>query len=61
MAGNGHLIALMKSSRTELLEHKVRQLLLALQCRDVISICRFLDDYRGFATTDEVLDLLFTE
>ncbi|XP_072633766.1 ubiquitin carboxyl-terminal hydrolase 17-like protein 6 [Canis lupus baileyi] len=61
LAGNGHLIALMKSSRTELLEHKVRQLLLALQRRDVISICSFLDDYRGFATTDEVLDLLSTE
>ncbi|XP_077706520.1 ubiquitin carboxyl-terminal hydrolase 17-like protein 17 [Canis aureus] len=53
LAGNGHLIALMKSSWTELLEHKVRQLLLALQRRDVISICSFLDDYRGFATTDE--------
>ncbi|XP_077704604.1 ubiquitin carboxyl-terminal hydrolase 17-like protein 17 [Canis aureus] len=53
LAGNGHLIALMKSSRTELLEHKVRQLLLTLQRRDVISICSFLDDYRGFATTDE--------
>ena len=61
MAGKGHRIALMKSSQTELLEHKVRQLLLALQRRDVISICSFLDDYRGFATTDEVLDLLFTE
>ena len=61
MAGKRHQIALMKSSQTELLEHKVRQLLLALQRRDVISICSFLDDYRGFATTDEVLDLLFTE
>ena len=61
MAGNGHLIALMKSSRTELLEHKVRQLLLALQRRDVIYIFSFLEDYRTFATTDEVLDLLFTE
>ena len=61
MAGNGHLIALMKSSRTELLEHKVRQLLLALQCRDVIYIFSFLEDYHEFATTDEVLDLLFTE
>ena len=48
-------------SRTELLGHEDRQLLLALQRRDVISICSFLDDYRGFATTDEVLDLLFTE
>ncbi|XP_038307509.1 uncharacterized protein LOC119869163 [Canis lupus familiaris] len=61
LAGKRHQIALMKSSQTELLEHKVRQLLLALQRRDVISICSFLDDYRGFATTDEVLDLLFTE
>ena len=51
----------MKSSRTELLEHKVRQLLLALQRRDIISICSFLDNYRGFATKDEVLDQLFTE
>ena len=61
MAGNGHLIALMKSSRTELLEHKVRQLLLALQRRDVIYVLSFLEDYHQFATTDEVLDLLFTE
>ena len=61
MAGKGHRIALMKSSQTELLEHKVRQLLLALQRRDVISIFNFLEDYRTFATTDEVLDLLFTE
>ena len=51
----------MKSSQTELLEHKVRQLLLALQRRDVISIFTFWDGYRTFATTDEVLDLLFTE
>lgn len=35
--------------------------MLALLRRDVISIYKFLDEYRGFATTDEVLDLLFTE
>ena len=61
MAGKGRPICPTKLSRTELLEHEDRQLLLALQRRDVISICSFLDDYRGFATTDEVLDLLFTE
>ncbi|XP_038444940.1 ral guanine nucleotide dissociation stimulator-like [Canis lupus familiaris] len=60
-AGKGHQIVPKKLSRTELLGHEDRQLLLALQRRDVISICSFLDDYRGFATTDEVLDLLFTE
>ncbi|CAD7680739.1 unnamed protein product [Nyctereutes procyonoides] len=60
-AGKGHQIAPTKSSRTELLEHEARQLMLALLRRDVISIYKFLDDYRGFATTDEVLDLLFTE
>ncbi|XP_038445633.1 ral guanine nucleotide dissociation stimulator-like [Canis lupus familiaris] len=60
-AGKGHQIVPKKLSRTELLGHEDRQLLLALQRRDVISICSFLDDYRGFATTEEVLDLLFTE
>lgn len=60
-AGKGHQIAPTKSSRTELLEHEARQLMLALLRRDVISIYKFLDEYRGFATTDEVLDLLFTE
>ncbi|CAK7295991.1 Ral guanine nucleotide dissociation stimulator [Vulpes lagopus] len=60
-AGKGRPICPTKPSRTELLEHEDRQLQLALQRRDVISICSFLDDYRGFATTDEVLDLLFTE
>ncbi|CAD7670541.1 unnamed protein product [Nyctereutes procyonoides] len=57
----GHRIAPTKSSRTELLKHEVRQLMLALLRRDVISIYSFLDDYPVFATTDEVLDLLFTE
>ncbi|XP_072618797.1 ubiquitin carboxyl-terminal hydrolase 17-like protein 6 [Vulpes vulpes] len=51
-AWKGHRIAPMNSSRTELLEQEVRQLQLALQRRDVISICSFLDDYHGFATTD---------
>ncbi|CAK7296043.1 Ral guanine nucleotide dissociation stimulator [Vulpes lagopus] len=60
-AGKGRPICPTKPSRTELLEHEVRQLLPALLRRDVISICSFLDDYRGFATPDEVLDLLFTE
>ncbi|KAM8933259.1 ral guanine nucleotide dissociation stimulator-like [Lycaon pictus] len=60
-AWRGHQIVPKKLSRTQLLGHEDRQLLLALQRRDVISICSFLDDYRGFATTDEVLDLLFTE
>ncbi|XP_038445613.1 ral guanine nucleotide dissociation stimulator-like [Canis lupus familiaris] len=60
-AGKGHQIVLTKLTRTELLEYKVRQLLLALQRRDVIYIFSFLEDYRTFATTDEVLDLLFTE
>ncbi|XP_038445382.1 ral guanine nucleotide dissociation stimulator-like isoform X2 [Canis lupus familiaris] len=60
-ARKGHQIVPKKLSRTELLGHEDRQLLLALQRRDVISICSFLDDYRGFATTEEVLDLLFTE
>ncbi|CAD7670533.1 unnamed protein product [Nyctereutes procyonoides] len=60
-AGKGHRIAPTKPSRTELLKHKVRQLLPALLRRDVISIFYFLDDYPVFATTDEVLDLLFTE
>ena len=60
-AGKGHRIAPMKSSQTELLGHEDRQLQLALQRRDVISICSFLDDDHGFATTDEVLGLLFTE
>ncbi|XP_048951006.1 ral guanine nucleotide dissociation stimulator-like isoform X2 [Canis lupus dingo] len=57
----GNQIAPTKSSRTELLELEVRQLLPALLSRDVISIFTFLDGYRTFATTDEVLDLLFTE
>ena len=61
MARKGHRIAPKKLSRTELLEHKVRQLLLALQHRDVIYVFSFLEDYRTFATTHEVLDLLFTE
>ncbi|XP_077704598.1 uncharacterized protein LOC144284122 [Canis aureus] len=60
-AGKGHQIILTKLTRTELLEHKVRQLLLALQRRDVIYVLSFLEDYHQFATTDEVLDLLFTE
>ncbi|XP_072631983.1 uncharacterized protein [Canis lupus baileyi] len=60
-AWRGHQIAPTKSSRTELLELEVRQLLPALLSRDVISIFTFLDGYRTFATTDEVLDLLFTE
>ncbi|XP_077706511.1 ral guanine nucleotide dissociation stimulator-like [Canis aureus] len=60
-AGKGHQIVLTKLTRTELLEYKVRQLLLALQRRDVIYIFSFLEDYRTFATTDEVLDLLFTK
>ncbi|KAM8932534.1 uncharacterized protein AAEQ78_019130 [Lycaon pictus] len=60
-AGQGHRIVPTKLSRTELLEYKVRQLLLALQRRDVIYIFSFLEDYHEFATTDEVLDLLFTE
>ncbi|CAK7294752.1 Ral guanine nucleotide dissociation stimulator [Vulpes lagopus] len=60
-AGKGCPICPTKPSRTELLEHEDRQLQFALQHRDVISICSFLDDYRGFTTTDEVLDLLFTE
>ncbi|CAK7295692.1 hypothetical protein VULLAG_LOCUS4897 [Vulpes lagopus] len=51
----------MKSSQTELLGHEDRQLQLALQRRDVISICSFLDEDHGFATTDEVLGLLFTD
>ncbi|CAK7295877.1 Ral guanine nucleotide dissociation stimulator [Vulpes lagopus] len=61
LAGKGRPICPTKPSRTELLEHEEGQLQLTLQRRDVISICSFLDDYRGFATTDEVLDLLFTE
>ncbi|XP_077704610.1 uncharacterized protein LOC144284139 [Canis aureus] len=60
-AGQGHRIVLTKLTRTELLEHKVQQLLLALQRRDVIYVHSFLEDYHQFATTDEVLDLLFTE
>eukprot|EP00071_Canis_lupus_P038663 XP_022272220.1 ral guanine nucleotide dissociation stimulator-like [Canis lupus familiaris] len=60
-AVQGHRIVPTKLSRTELLEHKVRQLLLALQRRDVIYVLSFLEDYHQFATTDEVLDLLFTE
>ncbi|XP_038546215.1 ral guanine nucleotide dissociation stimulator-like isoform X1 [Canis lupus familiaris] len=60
-AWRGHRIVPMNSSRTELLELEVRQLLPALLSRDVISIFTFLDGYRTFATTDEVLDLLFTE
>ncbi|XP_077704582.1 uncharacterized protein LOC144284100 [Canis aureus] len=60
-AGQGHQIVLTKLTRTELLEYKVRQLLLALQRRDVIYVFSFLEDCRTFATTDEVLDLLFTE
>ncbi|XP_025327640.1 ral guanine nucleotide dissociation stimulator-like [Canis lupus dingo] len=57
----GHRIVPANLSRTDLLELEVRQLLPALQRREVISIFTFLYDYRGFATTDEVLDLLFTE
>ncbi|XP_072633795.1 uncharacterized protein [Canis lupus baileyi] len=60
-AGKGCPICPTKPSRTELLELEVRQLLPALLSRDVISIFTFLDGYRTFATTDEVLDLLFTE
>ncbi|XP_077706508.1 uncharacterized protein LOC144285133 [Canis aureus] len=60
-AWRGHRIVPKKLSQTELLEYKVRQLLLALQCRDVTYIFSFLEDYHEFATTDEVLDLLFTE
>ncbi|XP_038307512.1 uncharacterized protein LOC119869170 isoform X1 [Canis lupus familiaris] len=47
-AGKGHQIVLTKLTRTELLEYKVRQLLLALQRRDVIYIFSFLEDYRTF-------------
>ena len=57
----GHRIVPANLSRTDLLELEVRQLLPALQRREIISIFTFLHDYRGFATTDEVLDLLFTE
>ncbi|CAK7295414.1 Ral guanine nucleotide dissociation stimulator [Vulpes lagopus] len=60
-AWRGHRIAPMKSSQTELLQLEFRQLLPALLRRDIISIFSFLDDYHGFATTDEVLDLLFTK
>ncbi|CAK7294564.1 Ral guanine nucleotide dissociation stimulator [Vulpes lagopus] len=60
-AWRGHRIVPTKPSRTELLELEFRQLLPALLRRDVISICSFLEEYHGFATTDEVLDLLFTK
>ncbi|XP_038445398.1 ral guanine nucleotide dissociation stimulator-like, partial [Canis lupus familiaris] len=50
-----------KPSRTELLEQEFQQLLPALLRRDVISVFIFLDNCHGFATTDEVLDLLFTK
>ncbi|KAM8932820.1 uncharacterized protein AAEQ78_019365 [Lycaon pictus] len=60
-AGQGHRIVPAKLTRTELLENKVRQLLLALQRRDVIYIFSFLEDYHEFPTTDKVLDLLLTE
>ncbi|CAK7294572.1 Ral guanine nucleotide dissociation stimulator [Vulpes lagopus] len=60
-AGKGPPICPMKPSRTELLEQEFQQLLPALLRRDVISVFSFLDDYHGFATTEEVLDLLFTK
>ncbi|CAK7294659.1 Ral guanine nucleotide dissociation stimulator [Vulpes lagopus] len=60
-AGKGPPICPTKPSRTELLEREFQQLLPALLRRDVISVFSFLDDYHGFATTEEVLDLLFTK
>ena len=54
-------ISLTKPSWTELLEHEVQQLLPALLRRDIISIFSFLDDYNEYASTEEVLDLLFTK
>ncbi|XP_077770030.1 uncharacterized protein LOC144323453 isoform X1 [Canis aureus] len=50
-----------KPSWTELLEHEVQQLLPALLRRDIISIFSFLENYNEFASTEEVLDLLFTK
>ena len=55
-----NLISPMKPSWTELLEHEV-QLLPALLRRDIISIFSFLENYSEFASTEEVLDLLFTK
>eukprot|EP00071_Canis_lupus_P046391 XP_022279948.1 ral guanine nucleotide dissociation stimulator-like isoform X2 [Canis lupus familiaris] len=50
-----------KPSWMELLEHEVQQLLPALLLRDIISIFSFLENYSEFASTEEVLDLLFTK
>ncbi|CAD7693229.1 unnamed protein product [Nyctereutes procyonoides] len=50
-----------KPSWTELLEHEVQKLLPTLLHRDIISIFSFLENYNEFASTEEVLDLLFTE
>ncbi|XP_038415124.1 ral guanine nucleotide dissociation stimulator-like isoform X3 [Canis lupus familiaris] len=60
-AGKAPPICPTKPSRTELLEQEFQQLLPALLRRDVISVFIFLDNCHGFATTDEVLDLLFTK
>ncbi|CAD7680214.1 unnamed protein product [Nyctereutes procyonoides] len=60
-AGKGPPICPTKPSRTELLEQEFQQLLPALLRRDVISVFMFLDECHGFATTEEVLDLLFTK
>ncbi|CAD7679514.1 unnamed protein product [Nyctereutes procyonoides] len=56
-----NLISPTKPSWMELLEHEVRQLLPALLRRDIISIFSFLENYNEFASTEEVLDLLFTK
>ncbi|CAD7681098.1 unnamed protein product [Nyctereutes procyonoides] len=50
-----------KPNWMELLEHEVQQLLSALLRRDIISIFSFLENYNEFASTEEVLDLLFTK
>ena len=56
-----NLISPTKPSWMELLEHEVQQLLPALLRRDIISIFSFLENYNEFASTEEVLDLLFTK
>ena len=61
LAGKWNPICLTKPTQMEVLQHEVQQLLPALLRRDIISIFSFLENYNEFASTEEVLDLLFTK